>query len=209
MTEAYPLKWPDGWKRTPSHQRKTYSRFNTTFDAARRKLMAELKLLQARNVVVSSWLPLKNDGTPYANAARMKMEDPGVAVYFELNKRPMVMARDAFTSIHDNLTSLYHAIAHLRGLERHGGAAMMERAFGGFVALNAPSKLHWTAVLGYPGNWRELTPETQKMWIQSRFAALAKERHPDMPGGSEEAFRLLAEARQAALANVGEALAPE
>lgn len=32
--EAYPLLWPDGWKRTPHNSRKR-SRFKTTFAVAR------------------------------------------------------------------------------------------------------------------------------------------------------------------------------
>jgi hypothetical protein len=31
-------------------------------------------------------------------------------------------------------------VAHLRGLERHGGASMMERAFTGFAALPPPQE---------------------------------------------------------------------
>lgn len=208
MTESYPLKWPEGWGRTPAHKRRPNNSFKTTFDKAHRNLLAELKRLGAAGVVVSSWLPLRNDGKPRADAARQKLADPGVAVYFQLRGRPMVMARDSFTNVHDNLHSIGHAIAHLRGLERHGGAAMMERAFGGFLALPAPGDHteHWTTILGEPGNWRELSPETQRLWIDGRFRALAVECHPDQPGGSETAFKRLGEARQAALANVGSPL---
>jgi hypothetical protein len=75
------------------------------------------------------------DGQPRADGARRLLEDPGVALYFALRGRQMVMARDAYNTVMDNLCSIGLALAHLRGLERHGGASMMERAFTGFAAL--------------------------------------------------------------------------
>lgn len=215
MTEAYPLHWPPGWQRTDPYKQRNDSRFKTTFSVAHRNLMNELRKLGATNVVVSSWMALTNAGLPRADQARRRIEDPGVAVYFTLRERPMVMARDGYSNVHDNLHSIGHAIAHLRGLERHGGAMMMERAFSGFAALPPPdgspqmgtTVRHWTAILGRPENWRELAPETQRMWIDGRFKALARQLHPDnRETGDEIAFRELSEAKQAALANVGQPL---
>lgn len=112
-------------------------------------LLNELRLLgvPSHTVVISSWLPLRRDGLPYAEQARRPLEDPGVAVYFQLRGLPMCMARDAYETPFDNLHSLKIAIQHLRGLERHGGAMMMERAFEGFAAL--PDQSSWRAVLGF------------------------------------------------------------
>lgn len=93
MSSAYPLAWPQGWPKTEWQKRKASSPFNTTFDRARRDLVNELRLLGATNVVISTNLPLRQDGYPYADAARRKIDDPGVAVYFMLRKRPMTMAR--------------------------------------------------------------------------------------------------------------------
>lgn len=206
MTEAYPLKWPEGWARTLPERREPYSRFKTTFGAAHTNLMDELRKLGARGVVVSSWLPLTSQGRPRADAARMRIVDPGVAVYFTLRKRPMVMARDGYSNVHDNLHSIGHAIAHLRGLERHGGAMMMERAFSGFAALPAPGQeRHWTEILGRPENWRELAPETQRAWVEQRYRSLAIEKHPDR-GGSDVEFMELSAAKNSALASVGQPL---
>lgn len=199
--ERYPLTWPEGWPRTL--RRQTNARFKTTFSAAHRNLLSELKRLGASAVVVSSWLPLKNNGEPRAESARMKLTDPGVAVYFTLRARPMVMARDTYTSVHDNLHSIGHAIAHLRGLERHGGAVMMERAFSGFLALPAPGQEeHWSRVMGSPGNWRELSPETQRSWINGRFQELYAAVVDDHVMVSR-----LRNARANALANIGQPIA--
>jgi len=94
MTQAYPLQWPDGWPRTPSGRRQWKSRFNTTFTKARQQLLSELDLLGAKSAVVSSWLPLRNDGLPLASAARQRIPDPGAAVYFLFHGKSMAMARD-------------------------------------------------------------------------------------------------------------------
>lgn len=80
MTIAYPLAWPDGWPRTKPGHRLDRSRFSTTFDKARRDLLLELERLGAGSVVISSWLPLRADGQPRADAARRRIDDPGIAV---------------------------------------------------------------------------------------------------------------------------------
>lgn len=78
---AHPLCWPDGWKRTPFHLRQRGDRFVTrsyesgqswptsraiTFDRARRLLVEELARLKATGVIISSNIPLRNDGLPRA-----------------------------------------------------------------------------------------------------------------------------------------------
>jgi hypothetical protein len=136
--EAFPLQWPEGWPRTPVHMRTNNSRLRTvSFDTARREMERELALLGAKNVVLSTNMPLRQDGKPYSHG-RVMDGDPGVAIYFTLRDRPMVMARDAYTVIAQNMRSLGLAVEYLRGLERHGGAHMMERAFAGFAALPPP-----------------------------------------------------------------------
>lgn len=193
MTTTFPLAWPEGWKRTPPPSRKTHSPFSTTFDKARRDLLNEMRLLGARHVVISSWLPLRNDGQPRADVARRRIEDPGVAVYFELRGRPMVMARDAYWNIHDNVRSIGLAIEHLRGLERHGGATMMERAFEGFQALPPPTartERAWWEVLGVS---ERATAEE----IEAAFRHRAKMAHPDQ-GGTTAAMQELLDARNKA-----------
>lgn len=202
MTQAHPLQWPDGWPITPHHKRIITDRFRVTFGNARNELVHELSLMGAANVVISSNMAVRADGLPYASEAKRRIEQPGVAVYFTLNGRSMVMARDGFSTVLNNLRSVGLAIAHLRGLERHGGATMMERAFSGFMALEAPRAgaggRSWREVFGLnPGD--RVSRET----MEGRFRHLAKERHPDQ-GGNEEAFLELTVARAAALQEFGQ-----
>lgn len=197
MTSAYPLQWPDGWSRTPAASRRANSNFQTTFVRARSHLTDELRRLGATGVVISSWLPLRNDGQPRADAARMRIEDPGVAVYFARGERRLVIARDAFSNVHDNLRSIGLAVEHLRGLERHGGASMMERAFSGFLALPPPTAAArpWWDVLGVP-------PNAEEWLIDAAYKAAAKRAHPDV-GGSAEQMAELNAARDEALKTKG------
>lgn len=196
MTNAasnFPLEWPAGWERTPDHKRKTSAPFRTTFDRAKRDLQDELRRLGARDLVISSWLAVKNDGTPYSDQARRRIPDPGVAVYFTLRGRQMVMARDAYATPHDNLRSIGLGIAHMRGLERHGGATMMERAFEGFTTLGNPDNP--LTILG-------LKPGASQDEIKARYRDLARSLHPDA-GGDPAHFAKVTAARDNALSQAG------
>lgn len=180
MTQAYPLQWPDGWPRTPPHRRQR-SAFRVTPDKARQNLLSQLKLLGAApgKVVISSNVALRQDGQPYADALRRSPEDPGVAIYFVLSGKTVAMARDIYLSPHENMHALGHAIEHMRGLERHGGAHMVDRAFSGFAALPAPkSGKDWWDVL-------ECRRDASIEIIKAQHRRLAADHHPDRGGDAD------------------------
>jgi hypothetical protein len=166
---AYPLAWPDGWPRTPPHQRHSGSPFGShlrplSFDGARRDLMDELGRLRVKDIVLSTNVQLRGDGAPMASAAGKRMTDPGVAIYFTMKGRPLAMARDIYMDVAANMRSLFLAIDGLRKLERHGGGYMMDRAFSGFVALPPP-----------PTCWQvlEIPPTSDKAAILAAFKTMA------------------------------------
>lgn len=205
MTTAYPLAWPDGWPRTPAQQRKSRFQIRASFDTARRKLYDELKRLGASSAVISCNLALRIDGQHRVDQSEALLADPGVAIYFALDGRPMVMASDRYETCAANLRSVGLAVEYLRGLERHGGGHMMARAFGGFAQLPPPEG----AAAPAERPWREIfSPLPDGLdkadllaIVERRFRDKARTAHPDQ-GGSNEGMIVL----NAALARAREEL---
>lgn len=192
MTDAYPLAWPDGWARTKRPER---SRFNVSFDKARQELEWEIQRMGGRYVVISTNVPLRRDGRPYASQGhRPDHGDAGVAVYFERDGKQMVFACDRWDYVQDNMRAIQKTIDAMRGIERWGASDMMERAFSAFQALPPPK--HWRDILAMPKDM----PATREN-IVSAYRMLAAVRHPDR-GGSTEAMAELNAARDAALKEV-------
>lgn len=210
MTElTNPLRWPEGWPRTASHMRQDGAKFrkgsgfefignerkyvgkeDVTLSGARRSLAAELERLGAKSTVLSSNLSARADGN-----ARGKIGDPGVALYFDLKGRPIVMAQDAFDNVASNVRSLALALDAMRALERHGGGSMMTRAFDGFAALPPPAgmkpKRPWWQVLRYSEDANAEDREFLSVAeVEARFRSLSKKLHPDAGGGEAEMSEL-------------------
>lgn len=182
---AYPLQWPNGWPRTK--YRKT-SKFGThiQFSRARDELLNELKLMGVTNnvvnikVVLSSNVPLRQDGLPYSGMANP--QDPGVAVYFIYKGKNMVFACDTYLKVVDNLWAIRKTIEALRGMERWGASSMLERAFTGFEALPAPAT--WRDVLHIAPGVNSLTA------IRESYKRMAMEHHPDRGGTTEQMAKI-------------------
>ena len=189
MIEAYPLYWPEGWKRTPSYNR-TYSRFKTGFAVSRDFLIAEVKRLGGTQVILSTNVRLRGDGLPYAS--EREPEDGGAAIYFTYKKNSMCFACDRYRTVKENLTAIGKTIEALRGMERWGASDMMERAFRGFAQLPAQTGREWWEVLQIPR-------DSGRAVIEASFRRLLQDRHPDH-GGSNEAMSELNLARDRALA---------
>jgi hypothetical protein len=190
--EAYPLCWPDGWPRRESWQRDA-SAYQVEFAKARDDLTRELRLARARDVVISSNVPLRRDGLPLANMAEPK--DPGVAVYWTDRKgRPRVIAFDRWRRVRENLRAVGMAIESIRSLERIG-AELLERAYAGFARRpeTAGAGDHWTT-LGIPRG-------TSADELARRYRELAREHHPDR-GGNAATMAAINDAYQRAAAEV-------
>jgi DnaJ-domain-containing protein 1 len=142
-------------------------------------------------IVVSTNLPLFRDGYPMTSA--MEPKDPGVAVYFLLDQRPMAFACDRFQHVYENIEAIAKTIHALRGIARWGASDMMERAFTGFKALADGPSEDWRQVLGFEA----FETVTRKM-VDSQYRELVKQHHPDM-GGDREDFERVMRAREAAI----------
>lgn len=194
-----PLRWPAGWVRGQKRPPASSGRFKTTFDSSRRRMLRALQKLGADNIEVTSHMPVRQDGLPRADQARRSMIDNGVSIYFMMGKRHMVMARDAYDSAFDNFHSLTMALEYLQGLERHGGATMMERAFEGFAALPAPNGIGfqktWRELLGFPPDAHPTIKEAHANY-RERVRRVGAHGNPDLDFGIFDLNRAVAEARK-------------
>lgn len=213
---AFPLSWPDGWKRTPSGSRKraafkTTERQHSTNQAtgastswlrskdvsvatAVQRLIGELARMGVPdwNVIISTNVPLRLDGLPRSDK---EPADPGAAVYWRKpsakDVTPMrCMAIDRYDRVADNLAAIAATLDAMRAIERHGGASILDRAFLGFAALPEKASQHWREVLGIEGN-------ASLDLVETRFRTLAKIHHPDT-GGDRAKFEEITQAREAA-----------
>jgi hypothetical protein len=180
LATANPLQWPDGWPRTTMPTR---SRFSCTFAQARDGILHQLDLMGVPDyrVVLSTNVPLRRDGLPYANCP--EPDDPGAAVYWttpEGHRR--VMPCDRWDRVRDNLRAIERSLEALRGLDRWGTPGIVERAFTGFAALPAAAS-DWRSVLGTSG---DVTLEQ----VRAQYRRLSREAHPDLGGSPHEQQRL-------------------
>ena len=172
MIEAFPLHWPDNRPRG-----KVYSaRFDVSFAGARDSLVEEIKRLGGTNAVISTNIELRRDGLPYAN--QPEPQDKGVAVYFTYKGKSMCFACDRWDKVKDNMRAIAKTIDALRGIERWGSGEMVNQAFTGFLAIEAPRKRKWFEVLGVPENANQND-------ITKAYRQKAKECHPDLGGNTE------------------------
>jgi len=183
--ERFPLSWPVGW---PRSRRRAAARFarSRTLATARDALLSELRLLGARadKIIISSNVPLRVDGLPRSGQAQPT--DPGVAVYFPLKLRQVVLACDKWARVEDNLYAVAMHIGALRAQERYG-VGSVDQAFAGYAALPPVSPKPWWEVLGLS----EAATEEQ---VKGAFRKLALAAHPDQ-GGSADQLEALTRAR--------------
>lgn len=189
--ERYPLHWPVDWPRT-RHRRR--ARYEVSFAKAKDDLYHELRLMGAKNVILSTNIPIRKDGDPRAGEVDKKYEDPGCAVYFERNGKRIAVACDTWTTVRDNLRAIGLTIAGIRSIQRAGASELLDRAFMGFKALPAPGEQQsWWGILG-------CSPDASLEVIQRCYREAASKAHPDHGGSDgrmQEINRAYAEAKAA------------
>lgn len=202
--KAYPLSWPEGWKRTTSRAAAKFGK-TTEIEGGRsalkrlsaadsvQRVLGELKRMAVPdwNVIISTNVPLRLDGFPRSD---QEPSDPGAAVYWrKKDDAPMrCMAIDRYTRVADNLSAIAATLEAMRAIERHGGATILERAFLGFAALPEKASQPWREVLGI-----EPSQTATLDLVESRYRALVKVHHPDK-GGKDFDFLRITQARDAA-----------
>lgn len=201
--EAYPLQWPHelGVPRIPDARRqqaKFGKRAETSYGPTTKRLtvaeaiarvqgeldriteQGQLYRVPPDSIVISTNLRTRGDGLPYSNARQP--EDPGVAVYFELDGEAHCSPCDKWDRVADNLAAIAKHIEATRGQERWGVADV--RSSFKFAALPSPETAGgtpWYEVLGVP---RDTAPAD----VQLAYRRAAARAHPDRPEGSDDAF---------------------
>lgn len=192
---AYPLQWPDGWRRADQGFRidaafRKYKNRLSVFDGVER-VLASLGLMGIGrdDIVISTNVRTRLDGMPRSDQAQPA--DPGAAVYWKKRgqKRPQCMAIDRYDKVADNLAAIAATLEAMRAIERYGGAEILDRAFTGFIALPAPEQPF--QVLG-------VSASATASEIDEAHRRLAMKHHPDRGGDADQMARINA-ARDAML----------
>lgn len=171
MTESYPLKWPAGWPRTERPQNGSYK---TSVAGALNNLRTEIRRLcgdaAAKTLILSSNATLGNDNP----------KDCGVVAYVMWEEKQIAIPCDRWVRIEQNVQAIALTIEAMRAIERHGAKHMIRAMFQGFAALPAPgSKRTWRHSLGF-------APDSKPSidYVEKQYRTLAKDHHPDSPGGN-------------------------
>lgn len=194
---AYPLTWPAHRPRTEPHRR-TWSKFKTSFGKARDECLGQIRTLGGREAIISTNLPLRQDGLPLANQAQPR--DSGVAVYFTYRKKQMCFACDRWAKVDDNMHAIALTIGALRGVARWGTGDMMEAAFTGFAALPAPMTglKPWRQVFGFADD-----EQISQVRLQGAYRTARSDAHPDRNGGEDKGFNEVQRAYEQATRELG------
>jgi hypothetical protein len=174
------------------------SQFTVTWSQAEQLLLAELRHLSAREIVLELDLPetaIRLDGRPRADA---RAASPAVRLAFESKQGPLVYATDKFRrpsyrwnkGMQENWQHNVYAIAKsleaLRLVDRYGVTGRGEQ-YTGFKALGAGRAMpasHMTSEQADAVLWevselgRELTWSREARWKKARARA-----HPDRHNG--------------------------
>ena len=172
-----PLQWLPQQPRT---KRPTRARFGKhSLSTAGIYIENELRLLKAKNCIISTNLRVKIEGGFYANQI---VEDAGVAIYFKLKDKDKAMACDLWDKPEHNLWALFLSINAIRGLERWGGSDFLDGLFTGFTALPSPED-------SIINNVQYFSDVNNLEHLNLKFKKLAKELHPDSENGNAELFQ--------------------
>lgn len=174
MQFEYPLQWPPQQSKTKNPKRSRFG--NVSIHKASQELFNELKLLGAKDLVISTNLKqkMKGDGF-YSNQI---VDDVGIAIYSNIKGDNKVMACDKWDRVEHNIWALVLSIRAIRGLERWGGSEFLDGLFTGFKALpqNAGSDTNYFDGIENIDD------------LKTRYRRLAHKLHPDMPTGDFTKF---------------------
>lgn len=213
--DPFPLQWPEGWARTPNdaRERSKFHSVNTetiTYGANShvrkskvslslveecKELIWQLDKLGGYNITITSNLPTRRDGHPYATR---NVDDPGIAVWWMQAGREQVMACDRWEMPAENVCAIKKSIDALRGIERWGSTAIVQKAFAGFAALppggGTSDGVGSDYVIVPPAveptkAWKDyfhVSEAASRTGIKAMYRAFAQQLHPDRVKGDND-----------------------
>lgn len=197
INRKHPLTWPANEPRTPAKDQRTSSPFQVSPDKALRDLYRELDRFKATSVVLSSNVPVRADGMLYADTARRKIDDAGVALYFDIGTRSIAICCDLYQRPDDNIRALFKIVEAMRTIERYGGHNISNKTFTGFVALPPPPDA-WKTLGISKGIGEALNEKMRREYVMDAFRNKVKEGH-----GTGADMAAVTEARDQALEQLG------
>ncbi len=192
MTQAYPLHWPHGWPRTAATdriypkfcKRETGGRYlvnkKLTVNDAVARVIEEIARMggDASRAVLSTNLKTKKF-TGFPISGHRDPDDPGAAVYFVRDGQDVCIAIDQYKTVAGNLAAIAATLEAMRGIERWGGATLLNRAFTGFTALpHITDDETWWNILG-------VNHTCTLAEAKAAYRKLAVKHHPDNGGDTQ------------------------
>ena len=181
-----PLSWPADEPRTPI--KRTGNPFQVhDMRTTLRDLESSLAKFKATNINLSG-----------ASALRGKVDDPAVALFFELpGKRPIAICCDLYHDQVTNIRAILKICESMRTIERYGGQKMSQKSFTGFAALPAPVDV-WTLLGLNKSVAQALSEKLRREYVMEGFRSKAREGHA---AGAD--MSALSNARDEALRQLG------
>lgn len=207
MIQRNPLSWPLNQRRTPSADRKRaqfknygsqvtvavgVSRIEAALDAYTR--VGHSYRIPPDTIIISTNVINGVKGKPLSS--QPEPDDPGVAVYFQLDGVDYCLPCDKWNRVADNLAAIAAHINAMRGIE-HWGVASSSQVYTDFKALpeNAGATAHgdWWVILRF----NEIPTLQQAKQSRDKLVAYY---HPDKPTGNRDMFELVQKAWEQAQA---------
>lgn len=171
--------WPG-----PQNPDRRWSPFRSLFSDTVEVLERELRMLDARRIVLQVALrdrDIRLDGFPRADA---RASHPGVILAFESKWGPLKYATDEFTHWEDNLRAIALAMEALRKVDRYGVSKRGEQYTG------------WRQIPQTTGGFQSAEDAQRFIEEHGGYREAARTFHPDnQDTGHEETFKKLQQAR--------------
>lgn len=185
------VDWPEGYDRTPEHERKPYPHgFEVTRTEAFQSILDELaKMDDVTDVQLSfgAEQTIRDPNRPYADAT---FDDPAVVVRFEREGEQYAMPCDRWNNPRDNARAIALTIKSKRALTRYG----VETIESEFKRLRLPSGR--PNAPADPYNVLDVSRDAGEEELARAARERLKETHPDRGGDEDEFKRVVAAKRE-------------